>query len=217
MQTFIYGAGGQAKIAYDAIENGINKNIMVVGFIDDKKPAGEVVINNIKVLGSSQNLENIIKAHNIKGFFVAIGDNAVRKQIYEKLLSMNLEPVNAIHKTAVISPYAKIGKGVLINSGALINVNAVIGDNTIINTGAIIEHDNVLGSHVHIGPGACLGGTVEIGDLTFVGLNATIRNNTKIGKNSIVGMGSAVVKDVPDNVIYAGNPARFLKPYEDKK
>lgn len=50
-----------------------------------------------------------------------------------------------------------------------------------------------------------------------VGSGATILSNVTIGENSIVGAGSVVTKDVPANVIVAGNPARVLRPVSEAK
>jgi len=44
-----------------------------------------------------------------------------------------------------------------------------------------------------------------------IGSGTTILCGVKIGKNSIVGAGSVVTKDIPENTVYAGNPAKFLK------
>jgi len=54
-------------------------------------------------------------------------------------------------------------------------------------------------------------GHVEIGDFTFVGARSIICNDVKIGRNCIIGAGSIVTKDIPDNEIWCGNPARFIK------
>lgn len=48
----------------------------------------------------------------------------------------------------------------------------------------------------------------------FIGMNSIILKGVTIGKHSIVGAGSVVTKDVPDNEIWAGNPARFVKSLE---
>lgn len=50
-----------------------------------------------------------------------------------------------------------------------------------------------------------------IGDNVSIGANATIIGDITIGSNVIIGAGSVVVKDVPDNCIVAGNPARIIK------
>ena len=59
---------------------------------------------------------------------------------------------------------------------------------------------------------------VTLQDNVWIGDRAMIGKGVTIGKNSIVGSGSVVVKDVPDNVVVAGNPAKIVKELEkDKK
>ena len=52
---------------------------------------------------------------------------------------------------------------------------------------------------------------IHIGKSAWIGAHATILPNVTIGDNAIVGAGSVVTKDVPDNAIVAGNPARFIR------
>ncbi|WP_412468461.1 acyltransferase [Pedobacter sp. KLB.chiD] len=53
---------------------------------------------------------------------------------------------------------------------------------------------------------------VFIGDDVFIGAHTTILKGVKIGSKSIVGAGSVVTKDIPEDEIWAGNPARLIKP-----
>ncbi len=53
-------------------------------------------------------------------------------------------------------------------------------------------------------------GRVNIGDNTFIGADTVVMPGVSIGNNCIIGTASVVTKDVPDNTIYAGNPARFI-------
>jgi len=52
---------------------------------------------------------------------------------------------------------------------------------------------------------------VFIGDNVWIGMNSCIMPGVAIGNNSIVGSGSVVTKNIPENQIWAGNPAKFLK------
>lgn len=56
---------------------------------------------------------------------------------------------------------------------------------------------------------------VEIGDDVWIGGGAIILPGVTIGSNVIVGAGSVVTKDVPNNVIVAGNPAKIVKQFEE--
>lgn len=59
--------------------------------------------------------------------------------------------------------------------------------------------------------GATEKGKPTIGDNVALGACVTIIGNVKIGNNVVIGAGSVVVKDVPDNCVVAGNPAKIIK------
>ena len=58
-------------------------------------------------------------------------------------------------------------------------------------------------------------GCIEIMDNVFIGANSTILYNVRIGSNAIVAAGSVVTKDVPENTIVGGNPARVIGTFDD--
>ena len=60
-------------------------------------------------------------------------------------------------------------------------------------------------------------GLVNIKDNVFVGANATILAGVTIGENSVVGANSVVTKDVPSNMVVAGNPARIICTLDEYK
>ena len=143
------------------------------------------------------------------GFFIAVGDNAIRNRIYDQLAQQHLLPVNAIHSSAVIDSSASIAlHGVMIAAHASINPLAKIGPGVICNTGCIIEHECVVGEFAHIGPGAVLCGNVQVGNGTFVGANSVIKQGITVGKNAMIGAGAVVVKEVAEGATVVGVPAK---------
>ena len=54
-------------------------------------------------------------------------------------------------------------------------------------------------------------GGVKIGNNVFIGMKSTILKGVRIGNNVIIGANSLVNKDVPDNCVVAGNPAKIVK------
>lgn len=147
-----------------------------------------------------------IKKH---GYFIAVGDNTIRKKIYEGLADKNFVTGNAIHNSAIIdSSVIMSADGIMVAAHVTINPLANIGTGAICNTGCIIEHECIVGEFAHIGPGAVLCGNVSIGNGTFVGANAVIKQGIIVGSNAMIGAGAVVVKDVPDNVTVVGIPAK---------
>ncbi len=57
---------------------------------------------------------------------------------------------------------------------------------------------------------------IEIGDNVWIGGNVTILGGVKIGSNSIIGAGSVVTKNIPSNIIAAGNPAKVIRKITEK-
>ena len=53
-------------------------------------------------------------------------------------------------------------------------------------------------------------GRVTIGDNVFIGAGSVVLPGVRIGNNSIIGANSTVTHDVPDNMVYAGNPAKKI-------
>ncbi|HEX2683095.1 MAG TPA: acetyltransferase [Ferruginibacter sp.] len=199
----LIGYSGHAFVAYGILLASGNK---VSGYCDFEEK-----LQNPFQLGyyGNETSEKATEALQQSGFFIAIGDNAIRKKIYEQLQLQGLSPANAIHPSAIIDPSATIASNeVMIAAGVVINPLAQVGIGAICNTGCIIEHECVVGDFAHIGPGAVLCGNVKVGNGSFVGANAVIRQGITIGENAMIGAGAVVVKDVADGATVVGVPAK---------
>lgn len=144
-------------------------------------------------------------------FFISFGAMKYRKKVYEFLTSYGWEAVNIIHPDAVVSPTAKIGKGVLIECGCLITPSPVIGNNVVVNTGSQVNHDNIVEDHVYIASGVVLSGGVTIGSNTLLDDGVIVTLGKSVGKNSLIGAGAVVTKDIPDGVVAYGNPCKIIR------
>ncbi|MEQ1554003.1 MAG: acetyltransferase [Ferruginibacter sp.] len=164
---------------------------------------------NLDYLGS-ENSENAINELYKNEFFISIGNNHIRRKVYENLTTKNLLPINAIDSSAIICQSAIVANhGVMIGAGAIINALSKIGDAAICNTGCIIEHECEIGEFSHICPGTILCGNVTVGFNTFVGAGSVVKQGVIIGNNVTIGAGSVVINNIPDNAIVFGNPAKL--------
>lgn len=198
--VILIGGSGHARVIIDCIRA---SGAEVIGILDDGLAVGTAVLD-VPVLGKTADYVG----YTDHLFLIAIGSNAVRRKLAEK---MNVRWATVVHPSAVVSPCATIGGGTVIMPRAVINAGAVVGCHCIINTGAIVEHDNCLGDYVHISPNAALGGTVTVGEGTHLGIGACVRNNIRICGGCTVGAGAAVVKDLTIPGTYVGVPAGRIK------
>ena len=65
-----------------------------------------------------------------------------------------------------------------------------------------------------LSPGAMVGGEVGVGSYSMIGIGAVVSNRVKIGKESVIGGNSFVNKDIPENVVAYGSPARIIRKSE---
>jgi acetyltransferase-like isoleucine patch superfamily enzyme len=96
-------------------------------------------------------------------------------------------------------------------SGAFVETSVHIGEGSLLNVRAMISHDCRIGAFCEFGPSVVVLGTSTIGNRTLIGASAVVLKNIQIGQNVIVGAGAVVNRDVPDNTVVAGVPAREIK------
>lgn len=161
----------------------------------------------LKYLGD-ENKKNFKYYDNKYLFFIAIGDNLIRKKKSDFLRTIGLDQINVIHPDSSISKNIKMGYGNFISRNASINNFVQIGNGVIINTASVIEHDCIISDGVHIAPGAVLCGGVKVNNNTFIGANSVINQNVTIGENVIIGSGSVVINDVQNGRKVYGNPVK---------
>ena len=206
IDILIFGTGGHAKVASDCAREMYSRQIMISG----DAVRGEW--GDVPILPQSQRTFSEWRTL-CPLAFVAIGDAACRAQVLSEVEAAGFTLVTLIHPTAVVSPSAQLGPGVLVCPGAVINADARIGKGCIVNTGAVVEHECEIGAFSHIAPKAVLGGGAVLGPYCRVCLGAVVSDHITIGEHTTIGAGAAALSPLPERVLAAGIPARVLKRY----
>lgn len=192
---------GYSGHSFGCIEIALSQGYLIDGYFDLKEKHNNFY--NLRYLGSDTN----INAENKP--FISIGNNCIRRKIYEMMSSKSIPlDTSLIHSNSIISKSSFINQQTLINAGVIVNPQCTIGLGCILNTGSIIEHDCKVGEFSHIAPGAVLCGNVTIGKGSLIGANAVIKQGVSVGDNVTVGAGAVVTEDINCNAIVVGNPAK---------
>ena len=188
-------------IADTAIRAGFERII----FVDDQPKAAQV--QGWPVVAAASIAAGAWRQTN---FIVAIGANRIRAEVYDRLKALGGTPISVQDPHSVVSRHAIIGPGSFVAPGAIVNTGAQIGANCIINTAASIDHDCVLEDHAQVSPHVCLTGNVRLGEGVMIGAGATIVPGCTIGRHATVGAGSVVTRDLPEQILAWGVPARVV-------
>lgn len=108
----------------------------------------------------------------------------------------------------IIGEDVEIGANTCIDKGTL--DNTVIGDYVKINNLCHIAHNVIVRQNCMITASCMISGSTIIGENSYIAPGVTIRNQLNIGENVFIGMGAVVVKDVEDNKVVAGVPAKVI-------
>lgn len=201
----VIGAGTYGQVYKEYLQS----EYSVIGYYDDDSSLHGLTIDGIEVKG---NVQDAIENETGCAVFVPIGNNNVRVRILKEFERNGYEIPSFIHKDTIIHSSVKIGKAVYILPGTNIMPLTEIGDYTMISMGVNIAHHNVIEEGCFFSQGANIGASMHIYKLAYVGISATLMTGVKtIGNNSLIGAGAVVIKDVPNNAVMAGVPAKILK------
>jgi sugar O-acyltransferase (sialic acid O-acetyltransferase NeuD family) len=204
--VIILGAGYLGRQAKEILES--NGNV-VYGFLDDNKKLHNTEIDNVTVLGSTDD-ENFLKLIGKQcDVVIAVDENRVRKTLVQLLNEdYKVQPVNVIPQTANIPPSTDMGHGNIIDHGVKFGPGSSLGSHCIIQTNAIIATETKVGSFVQVGAGSIINSGAEIEDEVFIGSGVVVVGGITIGKGARVGVGSIVVAPIKAGETVFGNPAQ---------
>jgi sugar O-acyltransferase (sialic acid O-acetyltransferase NeuD family) len=204
--VMIIGANFLGRSAKEIFE--INGNV-VYGFLDDNKDLHNTEIDNVAVLGRTDD-DGFLKLIGKKcEAFVAADDNKLRKNLVKMLQDeRHIQPVNAVHPSAIIASSSSIGHGNFVDMNVLIGAGAEISNHCIIHANTIIGAEVKIGDYAQLGAGSIVNPGAQIEDEAFIGSGVVIISGITIGKGARVGAGSVVISPVKAGETVFGNPAQ---------
>ncbi|MZQ49080.1 MAG: N-acetyltransferase [Bacteroidales bacterium] len=145
-----------------------------------------------------------------------------------EVLSKSIGVNTSVWQFVVILPGAIIGENCNINCHVFIENDVIIGNNVTVKPGVQLWDGLRIGNNVFIGPNVTFTNdkfprskqypekfqSTIIEDGVSIGAGAIILGGTRICRNSMIGAGSVVTRDIPENELWVGNPARFMRKIE---
>jgi len=207
-KVLILGTGGMCIDILD-IMNELG-GYTCIGFLDDDKEKWNKEYQGVRVLGPLTKAKEFVDAYFVNG--IGNARNFLQKKtIIDRTGIPDEKFLSLVHPTASISKRASVGMGTVIFQHVTVASNAKIGNHVLIMANSVVSHDVIVGDYTYITGGACISGLVTIGRSSYLGTNCSIIGKITIGDNVLIGMGSVVLKDVPSDSVYVGNPAKFLR------
>ena len=152
--VIIFGASFLGRAAKEIFEG--NGNV-VYGFLDDNKNLHGTEIDNASVLGTTDD-DGYLKLIGKKcEALVAVDDNKVRKNLVKMIQEVrHVQPVNAIHKNALMASSATMGHGNFIDVGAKAGAGVEIGNHCLVHANVVLGAEARIADFVQIGAGSII-------------------------------------------------------------
>lgn len=183
----------------------------ILGYINDMGEIGNQHAG-YSIVGNSESIPHFIEqgVHLHYTYHLNAKKKQERIEFLEGLMIPDELLATGIHPRAYINPTSVIGPGSLILPNAATSANARVGRCVHVYTNGFIGHDSDIGDYSTVAAHAVVGARIKAEKGVHIGLNSTIREDVAIGKYAIVGMSATVLKDIPENGVAVGNPARLI-------
>lgn len=202
----VVGAGGHGQVLADALQSAGQS---VLGYVEPGASAGTLVAG-LPVLGGDDwlSLDGGYDLVNGLGGTGRAEGRGRRRAVQQALEAVGFRFTGVRHPSALVSPRARIEPDAQLLARCVVQTGARIGAGVIINTGAIVEHGCRIGAFSHCATGAILCGEVAVGEDSHIGAGAVIRQGVALEDGVVVGAGAVVLGGEPGDGPLLGVPAR---------
>lgn len=207
----VYGKGGLGHEIFElARQVNLAKNCFAeLIFVDDADDAEPTDAQTGARVLSFEQAAAAYTSSEIR-FAIGVGEPVVRHKLLLKLRAAGYRMATLISPDVSI-PQSSSADGAIICKYVFISCNTHIGENSLLLPLICIGHDCRFGESCVLASGVQVAGNVKMGDRVYIGMATAVKETMTVGTDSIVSMSSSVVRDIPENVIALGNPARPMR------
>lgn len=213
-KVVIIGGEGNGGVIASCIEDNRNRyddyEWEVAGFINDF----EKEVDGFPVIGKIEDIPHLLESTDY--FFSwaihLVGRNYKTASMFEALNIPEDRLATIVHKSAFIGKGATLCPGAFIMYNSYIGPNAHIGKCSLVMANCSIGHDTYIDDICHCSVGAIMTGYSKLEYCSDLAVGATLIAYKVVGKYSMVAANALGTHDVPEGEIWAGTPAKLLKP-----
>ncbi len=182
----------------------------VIGFVNDF----ENQVDGYPVIGKMSDLPRLIAEtdYYFSWAIHLVGRNYKTAEMFREANIPDDRLATVIHKSAFIGDGATIKPGAFIMYNSYIGPNAYIGKCSLVMANCSIGHDTHIDDICHCSVGAIMTGYSRLDYCSDLAVGSTIIAYKVVGKYSMVAANALCTHDVPEGEIWAGTPAKLLKP-----
>ena len=182
----------------------------LLGHVDDNRDLDGAEVGGLPVVGPtdwllSHDVATVVTIGSPKNF-------SLRAEIVSRLGLPDSRFATIVHPAATLASSTTVGDGTVISAACVTTADVTIGSHVAMMPACVLTHDDVIESFVTMGAGVRLAGTVTIESGAYIGAGALVREGCRIGRGALIGMGAVVTRDVPPGEVWAGVPARCIRP-----
>jgi sugar O-acyltransferase (sialic acid O-acetyltransferase NeuD family) len=203
--VIIVGASGFGREVLQYVHD-VHKNpgrVQIKGFLDDDPAALDRVIG-VKIVGDTRTYP--IKEDD--RFIISLGNPDLRRALAERLVRRGARFLSIVHPTAYVAPTARIGHGCIISPFASVGSYVHLEDHVLLTRYSTAGHDSHVGASCVLSPYSVANGGTRLDHSVFLGTHAVVTPNIQVGAGSKIAAGAVVYRDVPEQSLATGNPAR---------
>lgn len=186
-RLLIIGTGGHGRSVAEAVL--LRDDYALMGFLDDAAQP-EQRVWDWPVWGTTALLSEC--RDRVDAVFVAIGNNALREALHQRVQAQGLALATVIHPTAIVSSRAVVGRGSAILAGAVVGTGAQLGEGVIVNCGAVVDHDCLVEPFGHLGVNAGMAGGSVLGRRAWMPVGAALAYGAKVAADRVLQPGEVV-------------------------